>query len=144
MHTVRDKKKSGAYAATSSSLSIPGWTHLLMGKLFFFMLAGIMGNILFCFMDADRHVLSSMLHASPTHFAFAMLCIGKTTLRPCPTDHAWPQTSAAETVMVCKKEQEYFEYLYVVALLQEVSYWTRTGIGQKTVMVMDLSPRALS
>lgn len=73
MQLVRDEANTGGENTAPSSASIPERMDQLFRKLFFLIPIGIIGNILFYLMTADRQVLSSVLHFSPMSFALAML-----------------------------------------------------------------------
>ena len=73
MQFVRNEANIGDETTAPSSPSIPERMDWLFRKLFFLIPIGIIGNILFYLMTADRQVLASVLHFSPLSFALAML-----------------------------------------------------------------------
>jgi len=73
MQVVRKETNVGDNSAPPSSPSIPEQVDRLFQKLFFLIPIGIIGNVLFYLMTADRRVLASVLHFSPTYFTLAMV-----------------------------------------------------------------------
>jgi uncharacterized protein (TIRG00374 family) len=73
MQLVRKEANVGDDSTPPSSPSIPERMDRLFRKLFFLIPIGIIGNVLFYLMTADRQVLASVLHFSPTYFTLAML-----------------------------------------------------------------------
>jgi uncharacterized protein (TIRG00374 family) len=73
MQFARNEANNGDNTTAPSSPSIPERMDQLFRKLFFLIPIGIIANILYYLMTADRQVLASVLHFSPTYFALAML-----------------------------------------------------------------------
>ncbi|HUI68273.1 MAG TPA: lysylphosphatidylglycerol synthase transmembrane domain-containing protein [Nitrospirota bacterium] len=73
MQLVRNEADIGNDTTAPPSPSIPERMHQLFRKLFFLIPIGIIGNVLFYLMTADRQVLASVLNFSPIFFAIAML-----------------------------------------------------------------------
>jgi len=73
MQFVRNEANNGDDTTAPSYPSIPERMDQLFRKLFFLIPIGIIGNIFFYLMTADRQVLASVLHFSPMSFVLAML-----------------------------------------------------------------------